>query len=268
MQGENFRRETSISDLDILRLRIVGEHKICGGKGIREKSIIDSNGVPRTVARLCKCNRRFDLISRFVLSDIPYYSLINQKIYKKIVVDELSGKDIDLKKELVYPFIKKIRQVIVNPYGLVFLGKHGTGKTFVGQKILYYVLSNGHTAHYIELSSFLNLLRRNFEENLDPLIHEISNVDILMIDEIGNESKRSEFSIGEFKSLLKRRVESNKPTILASNYSYGEFKVAYGKSVESIVEAFSKILNFKKVVDVRRVKGRADLESFFKKIKE
>jgi len=192
--------------------------------------------------------------------------LVNQKMYGKIVYDEIKKEKIDLNKKILYPFIRNITKVVKKPYGLVFLGKHGTGKTFAGQKVLYYTVRSNLTAHYIEFATFLKLLRRNFDENLDQLIEEILEVDFLMIDEIGNESKTSEFVIGEFKSLFKRRVQNNKPTILVTNFSYEEFTDRYGKSIESVVEANCKILNFKKVANIRRVRGGMEMDTFLKRI--
>ena len=268
MQGESLRREAYVQEIDLAMQRIIGSHKLCEGRGIITKLVKNkSTGFPKSVAKICKCGRKFDIVSRFILSGFSRDNLINQKIYKKTVVDAITGDDVDLNSKIVHPFIKHIKKVVNNPYGLIFLGKHGTGKTFVGQKILYYALGNQLTAHYVELSEFLSLLRRGFDEKLTGLINEISHVDILMIDEIGNESKRSGFALGGFKSLYKKRVERNQPTILVSNFSYPEFKKAYGKSIESIASSYAQILDFGKVSDVRKLKATVEMDAFLKRIR-
>lgn len=268
MIGEEARRERAVDEIDIARSRIIGMHKLCKGRGVIEKKKMDpKTGFVKSNARFCKCRARFNLFSRFLLSNIPYDNIKNQKIYNKKIVNEITLQSFNI-RDLVIPYVKQIKKAVKSPYGFLFLGKPGTGKTFVGSKILYYAVSNGLTAHSIEFNDFLKLLRRNFEEDLDSLIREISNVDILMIDEFGNESKRSNFAIGEFKSLYKKRVENNKPTIMISNYNYLEFKKAYGKSIESVVESHSKILNFDKVPDMRKIKGTIEMDTFFEKIVE
>ncbi len=268
MQGEKKRRELASDEIDRARSNIIAKHKACGGRGIVEKQTrVDGSLFPKKVAKICSCKKKFDLVSRMILSGVLYKKLRNQKIYSKSVFDEIEEEEVDLRDSIIYPFIKGMKKVVRNPYGLVFLGKNGTGKTFLGQKILFYAISYGYTAHYIELSSFLKLVIRNFNEDLSGVIYEISNVDILMVDEIGNESKRSDFVISEFKTLLKRRVQDRKPTILISNFSYKEFVKEYGKSVESVVGAYSKVFNFKKVPDVRKLRGAVELNSFIKDLK-
>jgi len=263
------RREHKIESIDKLRKEIIERHRLCGGKGFIEKFVKDKKlGFVRKVVEPCDCIAKFDFLSELILSNIPYKKLINQKIYKKMVIDEVTGETFDLRKDFVVPYVKNIRKVITKPYGFIFLGKNGTGKTFIGWKILYYVVFNGFTAHYIELASFLKLLRKNFSESCEDLIREISTVDILMIDEVGNESRKSSFSIGEFKSLIKKRMDEGKPTILVSNFTYKEFKEIYGVSIRNVVESYMKILNFREVPDVRNTKEKVDMENFYKNLQK
>lgn len=254
MLGEKLRAEEKKDEIEKAREDIIFKHKACKGKGMIVKAVESSFSVPDIIAEKCKCRKKFEFMSRLILSNISYWNLKNQEIFGRTVVDVDSGENICLRNDIAIPFINNIKKVINHPYGLLFLGKNGTGKTFVGQKILYYAIQKKYLAHYIEFTDFLKLLRRNFdhENSLDNLIKEISDVDILMVDEIGNESKRSEFVIGEFKSLFKRRILRNKPTILVTNYSYDEFKTEYGSSITSIVEAYSKKISFKKAKDMRQ----------------
>lgn len=269
MLGENLRAQEKKDEIEKARNDIILKHKACNGTGMIVKAVKSSFPVPDTVAEKCKCRKRFGFISRLILSNIPYWNLRNQEIFGRTVLDIDNNKDICLRNDIAIPFINNLKKVISSPYGLLFLGKNGTGKTFVGQKILYYAVQKKYTAHYIEFIDFLKLLRRNFdyENSLDRLIKEISDVDILMIDEIGNESKKSEFVIGEFKSLFKRRVFNNKPTILVTNYSYDEIKTEYGASITSIIEAYSKKISFKKSKDMRK-QDKAKMDIFLRNLKK
>jgi len=264
MRGEIFRRREKINEIDEARKKIIGKHKICHGTGFIKSKIKDKQvGYIKEIVHPCKCTDKFELISKFILSEIPYQILMNQQIYEKTVIDEFSKKKIHLRKEIIRPCIQQIIKLSKNPFGLTFLGKNGTGKTFIGQKLLYYAIIKGFTAHYIEFPHLLRLLRGNFDKNIDGVIKEISEVDFLMIDEVGSESKRSEFAIGELKSLYKKRILKNHLTILVSNYSYTQFKKTYGISIENLIESYSKVFNFKETPNVRKLKTSAQTEAFF-----
>ena len=123
MIGENIRRERAVDEIDIARLKIIGGHKLCKGRGIIERKKIDpKSGFVRSNAMFCKCRSRFDLFSRFILSNVIYTNIRNQKIYNKKVVDEITLKNFNL-RDLIIPYVKQIKKATRSPYGFLFLGK-------------------------------------------------------------------------------------------------------------------------------------------------
>lgn len=270
MDKEKQRRIFYEAQIDSAREDIIKKHKKCGGTGYIEKLAVDeSSSFAKKIVEPCKCRKKFEIISKFIISNVPYGLLINQQIYGKLVQDSISGETFELRKGILSPYTKHIRNALANPYGFLFLGKNGTGKTFVGLKILYYAIINGFSAFNLEMTDFLRMSRKVFDNDFatENLLREISSVDILMIDEIGNESKRSPYVVSEFKSLFKKRASFKKPTILISNYSYEGFKKAYGKSVDSMIRSHCRILDFSNSADVRKTKCSSEMDLFFKKIK-
>jgi len=270
MGQEYQRRKAYEAEIDAAREEIINKHRACGGTGFVEKSIKDKNlGFARQIVEVCKCRKKFDVVSKFIISNIPYQSLVNQQIYGKLVTDVPAKEKIELRKEIIIPYINHIKQAVKEPYGFLFLGKNGTGKTFIGLKVLYYAIVNGLTAYSIEMADFLRLTRKLFDRDSEAerLLNEISSVDILMIDEIGNESKRSSYVISEFKSLYKKRVSARHPTILITNYSYKDFNKIYGKSIYNMVRSHCRIFDFSDAADVRKTKCSGEMDAFFKQIK-
>ena len=268
MTKEEIRRKIKSSEIDELRNSIVSKHKTCKGKGFIE--ILEKHhltGFPIIKVEPCRCLKKFNFYSRMILSGVIPERVVNQQLYKKKVVDKISFSEVDLISEIITPCLKKIRKFSRNPYGFLFLGKNGTGKTFIGLKILYHALASSLTAHCINFLDLLKLLRKNFDGEIDLLISEILDVDILMIDELGNESVRSDFSISELKSIIKQRVDRKKPTIIVSNYIYDDFKSIYGASIESVVEAYFRVFDFNKVVNVRKARRSVEIDAFFKALK-
>ena len=270
MARESQRRKAYEIEIDAAREKIIKHHKLCGGTGFIEKSVKSKGfGFARQTVEYCGCRKKFDIVSKFIISNIPYKSLVNQQIYGKLVTDIAAKDKIELRKEIIRPYIKHLKKAMKNPYGFLFLGKNGTGKTFIGLKILYYAVIMGFTAHNIEMADFLKLARKLFDRDPDTerLLNEILSVDILMVDEIGNESKRSSYVISEFKSLYKKRVSMGKPTILITNYSYKDFNIVYGKSIHNMVQSHCRIFDFSEAADVRKTKCSGEMDLFFKKIK-
>jgi len=271
MYGEKHRKAYYEKQIDSLREEVIGKHKKCGGTGfIEEIEASDDTGFARRYVSECSCRKKFRTFSRLVLSNIKYSSLINQQIYGKVVFDVVTKESLELRKNVVTPYIRKIKKAAKKPYGFLFLGKNGTGKTFVANKILYYAVLSGLTAHNIEMPELLLMGRKAFDkenQDIERVLNEISVVDFLLIDEVGNESKRSSYTISEFKTLVKKRVSISKPTIIISNYSYDSFKKAYGKSLDNMLRSHCKIFDFSKSVDVRGTKCSSEMNAFFKEIK-
>jgi DNA replication protein DnaC len=163
MMMEESRRKFYESKLDLARKDIIKNHKLCKGTGYIEKAVVDERtSLVRKIVEPCKCRKKFELVSKFIISNVPYSLLINQHIYGKLVIDSISGETFELRKEILSGYTRQIKKVLKSPYGFLFLGKNGTGKTFVGLKILYYAIVNGFTAFNLEMTDFLKISRKIF----------------------------------------------------------------------------------------------------------
>jgi len=270
MKGWRVRKKLHEVELDELRTKIIHKHKKCKGTGFIEVVSEDDSGLAKRKVKTCVCRKKYNYRSLFLMANIPIDSILNQQIYGKVVIDSFSNEKIEIRKEVISPYIKNIVKAASTPFGFLFLGKNGVGKTFIGLKILYYAIVNGFTVHNMEMADFLKISRKMFDgggQKTEDLLREISNVDFLMIDEIGNESKRSEYSISELKSIYKKRVSMKRPTILISNYSHEEFGDTYGASVSSMVNSHSRVFDFSTAADVRATKCNGEMQEFFKDIK-
>ena len=268
---EKQRRIKYEFEIDQARISLIRKHKKCKGTGFLSENFLNKSGLAsQKKMHLCSCRKKFNMVSKFLISNIPYESLINQQIYGKKVIDVLAKEKIELRKEIIIPYVKNLKKAMTHPYGFLFLGKNGTGKTFIGLKVLYYAVINGYTAHNIEMVEYLKLARKNFDRDKkdELLLNEISTVDILLLDEVGNESKRSDFVISEFKALYKKRVALRKPTIIITNYDYVHFKKMYGKSITNMVQSHCKIFSFAEAVDVRKTKCTEEKNAFFKNLRK
>ena len=90
MDPEKQRRRLNESKIDSLRKITIEKHKLCGGTGFREELVPSEDkdhALAKKILISCKCRRKFEFRSRLILSNIHYKSLINQRIYGKLVED-------------------------------------------------------------------------------------------------------------------------------------------------------------------------------------
>ena len=80
----------------------------------------------------------------------------------------------------------------------------------------------------------------NSNKNKSKLFKEITNVDFLVVDELSLMGRITPHQVAEFTSICKARFESEKPTVLISNYdSIDELLLNFGEPMASLLnEAF------------------------------
>lgn len=137
----------------------------------------------------------------------------------------------EAKKEDLEKQVKlALKEAKKNNKGLFIYGDTGTGKT--------------HSLHAIantkgrRVDNFVDLLSEFRDSVSKGYYHgkmiDITNVDILFIDDMGAE-KMTEFVQEFVYSLLNRRYEKMKTTIIATNLTLEDFKERYGDRILSRV---------------------------------
>jgi DNA replication protein DnaC len=127
---------------------------------------------------------------------------------------------------------------------LIFHGKSGTGKTTVAQAILRELISSHKlSGRFVTSDRYLEMLKDQFDsENVLPsmysspyLVKYIQGVfDILLLDGVGQE-RETDFSIHEIGSLIRRRYEDMRTTIITTTLGTTDFTRRYGERVKSAV---------------------------------
>uniref|UniRef100_A0A6M3KZX9 Putative IstB domain protein ATP-binding protein n=1 Tax=viral metagenome TaxID=1070528 RepID=A0A6M3KZX9_9ZZZZ len=217
--------------------------KKCNGKGI-----LPSGTITKDIFDIkdCKCKLRYMEVKSYILANVPRkrFSLLDSKIKKRTVINILTGEKKNLFKEICNKYIGDFDEASENGIGLIFFGQPGRGKTVASLYILMNLLSKGVNGYYIYFKDLIALLIESYEDrSKKPLFSEITNVDLLVIDELSLVSRVTTHMIAEFTSICKQRFESCKPTILVSNYqTIDEIGHNFGPPIESLMnEAFIPI---------------------------
>lgn len=120
---------------------------------------------------------------------------------------------------------------------LLFTGKTGLGKTFLLNCLAKAILDKGYTVLKItSYNLFEHLFRSSFQNNPEDslLVKDgIFEVDTLMIDDLGTETRRNNFTAEELFNILNERYLKRKHTFLSTNLSLTDLREYYSDRVTS-----------------------------------
>jgi len=174
-------------------------------------------------------------IDNTIRCDYPYRGWSNTKLLKN---DRFKEFDCDNKQDILNQLNETKQAYIVGPYGV--------GKTH----FIYYVANKYNLQDksvYVEL--FADSVRKVKEEmnsNSKHTINLMATVDILFIDDLGNEYS-TEFIISDIlQPIIDYRYLHNKPTIITSNYTLEELLEIYTQKVtpQKAAQIISRIKTF------------------------
>lgn len=178
----------------------------------------------------CDCKQRAFFETKLYESCIPkdFWDLTEAEVKYNV---ESYNKNIK-------PYIKKIDVALRNGYGLLFSGDNGVGKTTFISLVLKAALAKGYSIYYTTLPDLLYDLSKGFRDrDVAQRIEWYLSSDFVAIDEIGKDSNKNKLFSAEFhfERILKNRFDDAVPTLLASNMGLKEIKMAYGKTVYSML---------------------------------
>lgn len=102
--------------------------------------------------------------------------------------------------------------------GILFYGPTGTGKTYLACCIANELIANGISAMVTSLPTMLNIIQNGRNGESEKLYDRIRNVRLLVIDDIGVESK-SAYRMEVAYQIIDTRYRSGKPLIVTTNLS-------------------------------------------------
>ena len=116
--------------------------------------------------------------------------------------------------------------------GLVIMGMSGRGKTGAAVGILRYFHERGHRVYFTAVQDLLESTKEGFEDktNLDegarPLVRA-ARAHVLVLDDLGAE-RVTDWTAAAIDNLVRKRYNTERPTIITSNLSAADFRRRVG----------------------------------------
>ncbi len=121
--------------------------------------------------------------------------------------------------DVVNDYINKNKDTM-KPDSLIIMGKSDTGKTHLAAAIANKLIENDKTVLMERLTNLLDRIRETYENNTkseNELIEIYSNVDMLIIDDLGTE-RVSKWSLEKLYTIIENRNENRLPIIITTRF--------------------------------------------------
>ena len=133
---------------------------------------------------------------------------------------------------------KNITSANVN--GLIIMGESGVGKTHLAASIANRLIENDKIVLMGRLTTLLDMIKETFKDNTkseNELIELYSNVDMIIIDDLGTE-KISNWALEKLYTIIENRNENRLPIIITTRFDKQGLIERFGKCQdEKLVDA-------------------------------
>ena len=131
---------------------------------------------------------------------------------------------------------------------LLLYGRTGLGKTFVCHCIAKDLLDAGHTVLYLTAPRLFKVIEdsrfnRDALEEPDEMLEAVTDVDLLILDDLGAEFTTVVTSSALF-DIVNQRLLAKKPTVISTNLSPKDLEQYYSERIVSRFTGYYRMLKF------------------------
>lgn len=170
-----------------------------------------------------------------------YLYLLNAGIYlnyQRLTWGDLADQVLTSTFEVLDDYRTHIQRYTDAGIGLVLLGTQGTGKTLLASLLIKQLLGDGVDGYATQFNTMIDAYAAGWRDKEDRewFTRRVMNAGVLLIDDIGRESKGRENTTNAlFDMVVRHRVASDKPTIITTNYTKAEIQSGYSVYAMSLL---------------------------------
>lgn len=158
---------------------------------------------------------------------------------------------------------KNIKSECTN--GLIIMGESGVGKTHLAASIANKLIENDKIVLMGRLTTLLDMIKETFKDNTkseNELIELYSNVDMIIIDDLGTE-KISNWALEKLYTIIENRNENRLPIIITTRFDKQGLIERFSQSQdEQLVDAIiSKLYQMCYGVTLKKYEKRVSISS-------
>ena len=129
--------------------------------------------------------------------------------------------------------------------GLIITGKSGVGKTHLAAAIANRLIENDKIVLIGRLTTLLDMIKETFRDNTkseNELIELYSNVDMIIIDDLGTE-KISSWALEKLYTIIQNRCENGLPIIITTRFNKEGLieRFSYSQDTDLVDATISKL---------------------------
>jgi DNA replication protein DnaC len=158
--------------------------------------------------------------------------------YRSLTFDQITHPQTASVRSKIAEYLADLENQLDNGKGLYLYGSTGLAKTGIASIVLIEALRKGRSGYFITLDGLVDLYAGGWkDDNLKEQYKDVVlGTDVLVIDEVGNESKtNNQLVSGCFNDVLRKRFNNLQTTIITSNLYFKKIKDTYGEEVHSIL---------------------------------
>ena len=213
----------------------------------------------------CNCNEA----QEYEIEKRKHYKNIINKIYKKNYVEgkfqeqNFENFNINSENEMAVKVAKDYTNKSIEKMqndGLIITGESGVGKTHLAASIANKLIENDKSILMGRLTMLLDMIKETFRDNTkseNELIELYSNVDMIIIDDLGTE-KISQWALEKLYTIIQNRNENRLPIIITTRFDKHELIERFSQSQdEQLVDAIiSKLYQMCYGITLKKVKEK------------